>query len=160
MQKVILLLLPTLFLTLSALAQQPEPTEAEREQNAQQLIDQGVLPPNFESLLPPDSLGLNTYYSPERAYRVYITSKQGIVSTLDVPLGTHLNVQADQALNLERQELTATSNAVYRGDIIIRTRRKDEVEASDGSAAFAIMAKSPVAMVLRDVVVEVEARGN
>jgi hypothetical protein len=158
MPKAIRLLLIAAFLCPPTLAQPAPLTEEQRERAAQDLIDRGTFPVDWESRLPPDSLGLNAYYSPELAYHVRILSKQGVVSTLEVPQGTWLNVQANQELNAGPEARSDVSNgsAVYRGNIVLRTRRADEVEEADGSALFAVMSRSPVVMTLLNVVVEIE----
>ncbi len=159
MPKTLQLLLVIALFCPPAFAQQTDFTEEEREQGAQMLIEKGVLPEDWGSLLPADSLGLNAYFSPKRAHRVRISSSQGVVSVLEVPRGTWLNVQADQEVNAgwQARANTTVGPPVFRGDVALRTRRADEVEESDGSALFAVMARSPVEVMLRDVVVEVKA---
>lgn len=151
MRRTLVLLTLSFCVCTLAYAQQDELTEEEKA-----LVDRGFLPADYRGLIPPDSLGLNVYYSSDHAYRVRIFSQKGIVTKMDLPRGTLLNVQADQTLNPPQNDPKAIRKS-FRGDIILRVRREDEWQPqTEGRASFAIMARSPLEMVLKDVSIEVE----
>lgn len=156
MRNLILIVLGSLVLCLPSLAQETAQAEQERTPQAQELIDRGLIPANYKELLPPDSLALNVHYSARHTYQVQISSAEGDVSTLSVPRGTYLNIQADPAANPGSQTPITESENVFYGDIVLRTRRVDEVREDEPSAAFAVMANAPTKMVFRDAVVQVQ----
>lgn len=102
-----------------------------------------------------DPVVSNTYYAAVQAYRVTIESANGMVSVLDVPRGVLLNVQTNTVQNDDIEQVQDLPHT-FRGDLVIRTRRVDEVEASEGLMSKNIMAKAPVEMVVKNGVVVVE----
>ena len=96
-----------------------------------------------------------SYYAAARAYRVTVRSDGGVVSTFEVPEGTFLSVQGRKDQNPSFRDDHGFPHT-FRGDLVLRTRRADEVAETESTAAHAIMAKAPLEVRIADAVVVVE----
>ena len=110
-------------------------------------------PPPREPVFPPGTI--NHYYLPSTAFKVTIESESGLVSVVNIPLGVFLNVQFYEEKNPEYHEWKGGART-FRGDIVIRARREDEIESGESNAAHDLMAKSPFQISLSNAVVLVE----
>lgn len=90
------------------------------------------------------------FYGAGQPFRVTVQSDRGVVLVLEVPQGVLLSVEYDDP------RVPSEDHRTFRGDVIIRTRREDEVAATEGRSAHDIMLKAPVELVLTQVVVVVE----
>ncbi len=99
----------------------------------------------------------NVYFS-SQGYKVTIESKSGAVSFLEVPQGVMLNVEGltDENPSVMKQEGLPRT---FRGDLVIRTRRADEVAVDDSLLSSSIMAKAPLEMRVKGGVVIIERIG-
>jgi|GEM_PF-6516985 len=95
-----------------------------------------------------------TFYAPMAQYTITIQSENGIVSTIEIPTGVFLSVQATEKSNPDRTE--KSSPKIYKGDVVIRTRRGDEVGKNESMAAWDMMQKSPFQLALEDVTVTID----
>ena len=107
-----------------------------------------------QEVTPPETF--NFFYAPMQPYKVTIQSPRGVVSVLDVPKGVFLNIQGLQEQNPDFREDTGLPRT-FRGDLTVRTRRADEVQAAESTVARDIMAKSPLVISLTNAVVIVES---
>lgn len=96
-----------------------------------------------------------SHYAPGQDYTITVESEDGIVSTLTVPRGAFLSVQATTEHNPDYKEAHGIPRE-FRGDIVIRTRLATEVAPDESRSAPAIMSKAPVAMTVKNAVVLVE----
>ncbi|MHB8077893.1 MAG: hypothetical protein ACYDIE_01385 [Candidatus Krumholzibacteriia bacterium] len=98
--------------------------------------------------------GVESFFGPQDAFQVTISSANGVVSVIDVPRGVILSVAAAE---YEARELEDSLKypRLFRGDMTIRTRRFDEVKNSEGNAATDLMAKAPLEVKLQGVIVSV-----
>ena len=103
--------------------------------------------------LPPGAF--ESYYAATRAYRVTVCSDGGVVSTFEVPEGTFLSVQGRKDQNPSFRDDHGFPHT-FRGDLVLRTRRADEVAETESTAAHAIMAKAPLEVRIADAVVVVK----
>ena len=69
--------------------------------------------------------------------------------------GVFLNLQASEERNPNWQE-EHDLTCLFRGDIIICTRRADERAESESNSMTEIMAKAPLEMTLKNAVVRIE----
>ena len=98
----------------------------------------------------------NVHYS-SQGWTVTIESKGGVVSVVEVPEGVLLNVEGHVAQNLALEQLKADEMPrLFRGDLVIRTRRADEVAEEEGHRADSIIAKAPLELRVRAARVVVE----
>lgn len=124
-----LFFLPFLLCTsLAAVAQKAPPLQAPEE-----------IPPQGQ-----------VFFGPGRPFRVTVQSDRGVVMVLEIPQGVLLSVEYDDP------RVPAEDHLTFRGDVTIRTRRGDEVAATESQSAHDIMLKAPVELALTQVVVVVE----
>ena len=98
--------------------------------------------------------GFETYYSSGNAYRITIESHNGTLTVLEVPQGVMVNV----AGSMEQNPLPRAGSGLphtFRGDLIIRTRRADEIEATESSRSAEIMSQAPLELALTNAVVTI-----
>ena len=98
---------------------------------------------------------VSAYFGPGQHPRLTITTANGVVSVLDVPQGVFLNVIGPEKANPGVAE-TKDFPRTFKGDITIRTRRKDEIGESESTAAREFMAKSPLEMSVKNASVLLE----
>ena len=98
--------------------------------------------------------GVETFFGPQDAFRVTITSANGVVSVVDVPKGVILNVVASENAAGQLKDSSKYPH-LFRGDMTIRCRRSDEVRDGESRVASEMMAKAPLDIKLREVVVSV-----
>jgi hypothetical protein len=109
-----------------------------------------------QAVTPPWPEGsFSAYFGPNQSLKLTVTTENGIVSVLNVPRGVFLNVVATEKQNPDFEEATSFPRS-FRGDIIIRTRREDEIQKSDSRIAHEFMAASPLEMKLDNAVVLLE----
>ena len=103
--------------------------------------------------MPPGTF--NHYYAPIKAFKVTIESENGLVSVVNIPLGVYLNVEAYEAQNPDYHDWTEGPRT-FRGDIVLRARRADEIKSGESSHAHEMMALAPFEISLTNAVVLVE----
>ena len=109
--------------------------------------------PVKEPIMPPGTI--NHFYAPTTSYKVTIESANGLVSVVSIPIGVFLNVQFYELENPEYHEWDGGPRT-FRGDIVIRARRSDEIKPEVGGGAQEMMNNSPFEISLSDAVVLVE----
>ena len=95
-----------------------------------------------------------TFHAPVDQFIIKIQSENGIVTTLEIPKGVFFSIQATEKSNPDRSEEAYPK--MYKGDIVIRTRRADEVGENEGRGAWEMMQLSPFQLALENVTVIVE----
>ncbi len=78
----------------------------------------------------------NVYYS-DVGYKITIESKGGAVSVLEVPEGVMLNLEGQMTQNPSLRK-GADLPRTFRGDLVIRTRRADEVGVNESNLSSSI----------------------
>ena len=99
------------------------------------------------------SKSLNTYFPADRAWKVTIESANGLLLEFDVTPGVFLSIHVNAEPFEAAEEMAEARH--WKGDVFLRMRRYDEIALTESKAGRDIMAKSPLEMNLKDVVVQV-----
>lgn len=98
---------------------------------------------------------INAYYTFLLPIKVTIESENGLVSTMTFPPNIMLNVQFYLKDNPDYKGLKGKP-LLFRGDIIIRARRSDEIKPGESRASHALMSKAPYEIHIYDCVIFLE----
>ncbi|GAB5520170.1 MAG: hypothetical protein RhofKO_24210 [Rhodothermales bacterium] len=91
-------------------------------------------------------------------FTLTIQHEDSLVSTVDVPKGVLLGIEASATDNPEANESGAHGAfpLTFRGDIVVRTRRADTISPNEPQSMHMIMDKAPFKLVLPNVILKVE----
>ncbi|MEM1094763.1 MAG: hypothetical protein AAGJ10_09175 [Bacteroidota bacterium] len=111
---------------------------------------------------PPIRPGYFNLYLDAPGYTLTIEHEDGLVSTVDVPKGVLLNVEASEEDN---REVNASGARVafpltLQGDIVVRTRQADTIRPGESQSMRAIMDKAPFKLSLTNVTLKVQQAGG
>jgi hypothetical protein len=101
------------------------------------------------------------FYAGAKPHRVTIETQTGVVSVINVPAGVLLSVEGNRAAS----DRPVRGPHRFRGDLILRTRRFEELDARERFGtpnernASVIMDRALFVLTLRDVDVTVETIG-
>ena len=98
---------------------------------------------------------INAYYSFTVPAKITVESENGLVSTMDFSPGMMLNVEFYEKENPEWRN-QAEGSLTFRGNIVVRARRSDEIKEDEGRKGHEIMSHAPYELNLSNALIVVE----